>query len=483
MNASVVAPAPVPDFLCRMDDNGLRQFAKRKADANARIPRAGLTDAEHFAQLVQEVAKLGIQAPIPGDRGKLLVGCLARLEDERWIRGALRRIVTRECERRARDAGQVHKFAGIYASHEAVDRRRRQRRRTRELLACMEAVNELGQSFTLDQLQDVSISNPRIRRSELMARIAGFELIAKELGHVAEFYTLSCPSRMHCRHARTGTPVARYDGTAPDEAHRYLGKQWQKIRAKLHRDGIRIYGIRVVEPHHDGTPHWHLLLFMEPADRVRVRLIVKHYALEVDGDEPGAAHHRFKVEPIDPRKGSAAAYVAKYISKNIDGYQLDTDTHGTKAEQAAERIEAWASTWRIRQFQQIGGPPVSVWRELRRADTAPDGILEEARQAADNGEWAEFVRLMRGPQAQRALQPVELARAWSDEPGRYGEPRGYMTFGVRAGDSTLSTRINVWQIAQIGSSGGASRERRNAPAAAAPPGLIHRWGHRAGAAA
>lgn len=95
---------------------------------------------------------------------------------------------------------------------------------------------------------------------------------------------------------------------------------------------------------------------------------MKRYCFEEDGDEKGALKHRFEIVEIDPNKGSATGYIAKYISKNIDGKDLDEGVYGENPIVAAQRVETWASIWAIRQFQQIDGAQVSIWRELRPLD-------------------------------------------------------------------------------------------------------------------
>jgi hypothetical protein len=175
-----------------------------------------------------------------------------------------------------------------------------------------------------------------------------------------------------------------------------INNVWQLTRSAWDRSGISAFGFRTVEPHHDGTPHWHLLLFMRKSLAQSACNIFEKYALAEDGDEPGAKNNRLKTIFIDPTKGSATGYVAKYVAKNIDGYNVGADSYGRDAVVSALRIEAWASVFGIRQFQQIGGASVTVWRELRRLESSgiDESFLATLIRAADEGDWAEYNRLM-----------------------------------------------------------------------------------------
>ncbi len=165
--------------------------------------------------------------------------------------------------------------------------------------------------------------------------------------------------------------------------------------------------------HASGTPHWHLLLFLRPEQQQQFLQIFNQYALEEDGDEAGASANRVKVVQIDPARGSATGYIAKYICKNIDGAGLDQDINGGDARLAAARVEALANCWGIRQFQQLGGVSVTVWRELRRLKAPEEeSSIETARQAADQGNWQQYVEAMGGVFVSRKAQ---LLRCYSSD--------------------------------------------------------------------
>ncbi|WP_431833649.1 replication endonuclease [Enterobacter cloacae] len=382
-----------------------------------------------------------------------------RMFNEVWWRGRLRRIAASWREHLQIAVGNVSKKRHAYASKNCVTDWREQKRRTREFLKGLDLEDEYGNRISLIEKYDGSVANPAIRRCELMTRIRGFENICNELGYVGEFYTLTAPSKYHAT-TKAGYRNSKWNGASPSDTQSYLTGLWARIRAKLHREEIRIFGIRVAEPHHDGTPHWHMLMFMLPEDVERVRLIIRDYAWEEDHHElrsDKAKKARFHAEAIDPEKGSATGYVAKYISKNIDGYALDGETDDESGEllkETAPAVSAWAARWHIRQFQFIGGAPVTVYRELRRlADTeTAHGLSVEfaaVHDAADAGDWAGYVNAQGGPFVRRDDLQVRTLYEPRTEFNQYGEEtvciRGVYDSAIGAGTPIL-TRLTQWKI-------------------------------------
>ncbi|QIY78363.1 replication endonuclease [Chromobacterium violaceum] len=506
----------LPLGACEME---LVEFAKQRAfEADQLLSRGA-----NMEQLERYCARYGVEPPA----GKTNAGRAKRVACSLWWRRALRRANARRSEHLSIQLGLVHCRHGLYASHDAIARRREQKRRNRGLLEALAAINELGQEYTLQELADLSISNPAIRRAELMVRIAGFEHIAQGLDYAGEFITLTAPSRFHPRHKGSGQRNAKYNGATPIDTRDYLQTVWSRITAALARMGIKPFGFRVAEPHHDGTPHWHALLFMPKEAVTDFRRVVARHAVREDRQELGLTYLLTKTEamqaarglrangakgklaemanklgieadfwanpprwvwkgikprvwfkPIDWSVGTAAGYLAKYVAKNIDGLKhngqsigddFEAQDHagvagpddGASKDQAAAtdatvtaiRVDAWASHWGIRQFQQIGGPPVGVWRELRRWDyqaADAEDVLMHAAIAADTGNWGRFVHLMGGHEAKRAEMPLTTARDSQPAENRYGEPGQKRVFGVVevASGQLAQTRVHEWQISR-----------------------------------
>ena len=278
-----------------------------------------------------------------------------------------------------------------------------------------------------------------------MVRLFGYEAHARASGHAAVMFTVTCPSRMHARLAGTGEANPKYDGTSPAAAQDYLCHLWECARAAVHRAGIRVYGMRIAEPQHDATPHWHILLFILPDQLDQVSAILRRYALASDPDEPGTASHRVCEVRIDYTRGTATGYLAKYVSKYVDGEHLEKMDSG--AMRRAERTRAWAAVWGIRQFQQIGNPIVPIYGELRRGVDSTGGVVQAAADAANRGDWHKYTDLMGGPLVPRREMPIQLLKSSEGRLGRYGEPVDPLVIGVTSQGADFMTRHQTWTIA------------------------------------
>lgn len=381
-------------------------------------------------------------------------GVLGRLFSDRWWTRKVRVIQARALEKMCREMGLVHAKAGKYCSDYTLRRRWHQKKRNRDLLESLVATNEDGQAYSLAELSALGVANPVLRRLELMARIGGFERLASRTGlYVPVFYTLTCPSKFHAFHV-SGERNAKWNRSTPRQAQDYLNSVWALVRSAWDKAGIRAFGFRVVEPHHDGCPHWHMILWLRPDQHEKATYIFEQYAIAEDREELRRRDGTLNIEPrfkpviIDESKGSAAGYVVKYVSKNIDGSGVDFDSYGGDAVAGAARIEAWATTWGIRQFQQIGGPSVTVWRELRRARDElllDDEEFEKIQMAANSGDWSAFTELMGGPLVARADMPIRAHMVARVERNDYDEIVMKIVGVAYCGEVAI-TRRHEWTI-------------------------------------
>ena len=427
-------------------DDDLREAARGAAREGVDIAAVGAARAGARLRVLLEYhcERWGIAGPDASIEDE---PAIRRMICERWWLRRLRRAHGRRCDGAAICAGVVKRGLWLYATQDGVERRGAQRRRNaRAISRAVVTCEASGESLALAEVVEGSNANPEVKRAELMTRIKGCDAVASENGDVAEFWTLTTPSRFHSQRIIVEKAVVnpQFSGASPKEGQNYLSKIWARARAAWKRRGLAVFGLRTAEPHHDATPHWHLICYGPAEDLRLARWLLKHYAMQDCGWEEGAKKHRFTWLPLKGGRGGAN-YAAKYVSKNIDGKGMveDIDPEGQKKISASvKRVDAWASIWGIRQFQFFGCPAISGWRVLRRFK-GPVGVvgskLEEARRAADGSDFAGYWR---------AAVTGGLALIYRAAEGftQYGDAAAAKIVGVSEGARRALLPEKVWVI-------------------------------------
>jgi len=204
-------------------------------------------------------------------------------------------------------------------------------------------------------LSDIFISanhSPNRYYAEIQNRINTLSELAKKRGLKALFMTMTLPGEYHPYTDNNTRINPEYNGVNAKEAVKELTKMFAKLRHdRSLKDGLtkenRIY-FRVNEPHKDGTPHTHILMFV-PAERVsRIKKAFKRLFNRVGNN-------------IQDDLRNATSYVMKYINKTLP---LSKQENLSKKD---KYLNAWYSKNRIIRFHSSRTlAPLAIYRLMHK---------------------------------------------------------------------------------------------------------------------
>lgn len=270
-----------------------------------------------------------------------------------------------------------------YATNLMVNYRRMQKQYNADFLASKSIVIN---DKKVDLLSFANTAQKKV--SELYAKIKGLQNHADDLGYDWAFVTLTASPSAHANPVKGRRSWNRESAKS---AQKELSDKWAAFGKELANLGYpmkngSLFGLRVVEPHQDGTPHWHMVIFYdsEISDLIKA-LFHKHF---VQGDSlphvPECPHSMKFVEGLPSDKAgsegvaSAASYAFKYIVKCVgadcfDDFDIHSFSETLDTEKVAasiDRIESWKAAVGVRAYQGFGFNGMSnIWNSTRKVSS------------------------------------------------------------------------------------------------------------------
>lgn len=362
-----------------------------------------------------------LKAPVPGQSTATK---MARVSDARFWRRAIRVILMREREHFFLRLLLVGKTAEAYVSDMQLLNRQSQLKRQASWMqntVLLPRHLELGKKLKrIPTLADVA-SSPHTRFAKLYTFVNAMDAIAVEQKLATGMLTLTLEPEWH---PNPSHGKRSWNGASPREAHQNMATRWQSILRDLDRLNIGISGLRVVEPHKDGCPHWHIwLLYRHEAEQQILETVMRYFpnklklrkargansaatandsmfdslsALKARASRAlthGKEGAQVELARIDRSISSGASYAMKYLLKTVDaGNELNqdvglfpsTDSSSTMKEleavdrtreqhaAIARRVDAYRSLWGINAAQLFGvAKCLTAWDELRTLGLPP----------------------------------------------------------------------------------------------------------------
>ena len=403
------------------------------------------SSAAHLAEVLHDARSGGLLVTtLPGYEDLIAAIGLPSVEVAnvaRWFRRALTRFERQLADYFGYLLSEVGKAASPIVSSAALDSRKRQLDRQAAYAArhCFVSVDAIGGETRIN-FGDAQ-NNAARRSAKIYARLKGLEQFCGSRGLEGYFVTLTLPPKFHPNPANGNST---WNGATPSQGHAELQKRWRSIQRRVGENGGKCFGVRVEEPHEDGCPHWHALVFVAP----KREAILRKCIARVFGSDLAA-----QVERIDRTRGSGASYLLKYISPTLLDSEVDTTLLEEGASQSkktgkATRYDAHRATWGARSIQFFDVPGSStLWDEVRRIKEGSseyqllglDGLrLHAAAIQTRYGDFLEVLVELREP------SPPRLTVAY----GVHGK-RNRAVVGIVIDGRLIQTRTKQWTVEPV----------------------------------
>lgn len=232
-------------------------------------------------------------------------------------------------------------------------------------------VLKAGASFSLPNLEQQNTN----RLNETISVVKALEEIARSQDKIFVMITLTAAPQYHPSPTTYDPKLNDRDWNyrSVKEGHENISTNFRKVTRRLNKrlkfstdepinntkysSNSNVFGLRVVEPHKDGSPHWHVLLFIAPEHINLLKRIVssvfnwsdKAWDIVVQ-DKDGA------------KSASAASYLTKYLMKTYaysDSSQLGDTNHSHSSyeepfERKSDKVMMWRKALGLRAYEKIG---------------------------------------------------------------------------------------------------------------------------------
>lgn len=354
------------DRLSRLSSSEICREAKSLARSHYhRTKNLGETELRIYANRVHEY---GIKLVPYSDA--VIQGTILRLRSEKYWRKTLNRLADSQREHLSRlhhrESGSIGEIRYCSDATVKVFEERKQR------ISAQMIANDR------EHLLNIYTTGSSSRHKRLYLILKGLERLAEIRSFGWVMLTLTCPPEYH--------PCSKsYNNFSFKDGQRYLARNWSKLTKDLSKEfvaGEDYFGVRVVEAHKSGTPHWHVLLFSK--NDVVARLQKKLALVYKKEASRPASYLTDNLEKIffqgDSERLFHSKSCASYIYKKLSaGLVKDANADDDSATRHTYALKAS----RARMFQTIGfsglSGKLSALAKVTRSSNAPASIADIAK--------------------------------------------------------------------------------------------------------